>query len=203
MKKKILTILLVLLPLISIILVVVYRLTAEPSNIEVIDSLKNIQMYKADVEYIIKNSRGVERETTTHYYSTQYGRRIDFGEDRSKIYLDDKIIVKDNISEKTYEVEEEVDVFHSIAFLDILLSSPITSNEIKLGKEEWGETEYIQIDCDLFLSNDHLDSVKIFIDKNNKTPIGAIVYDKEGIEKVRIVYKNFEKLKEIEEGLFS
>ena len=203
MKKKILTILLVLLPLISIILVVVYRLTAEPSNIEVIDSLKNIQMYKADVEYIIKNSRGVERETTTHYYSTQYGRRIDFGEDRSKVYLDDKIIVKDNISEKTYEVEEEVDVFHSIAFLDILLSSPITSNEIKLGKEEWGETEYIQIDCDLFLSNDHLDSVKIFIDKNNKTPIGAIVYDKEGIEKVRIVYKNFEKLKEIEEGLFS
>lgn len=203
MKKKILTILLVLLPLISIILVVVYRLTAEPSNIEVIDSLKNIQMYKADVEYIIKNSRGVERETTTHYYSTQYGRRIDFGEDRSKIYLDDKIIVKDNISEKTYEVEEEVDVFHSIAFLDILLSSPITSNEIKLGKEEWGETEYIQIDCDLLLINDHLDSVKIFIDKNNKTPIGAIVYDKESIEKVRIVYKNFEKLKEIEEGLFS
>lgn len=203
MKKKILTILLVLLPLISIILVVVYRLTAEPSNIEVIDSLKNIQMYKADVEYIIKNSRGVERETTTHYYSTQYGRRIDFGEDRSKIYLDDKIIVKDNISEKTYEVEEEVDVFHSIAFLDILLLSPITSNEIKVGKEEWGETEYIEIDCDLLLSNDHLDSVKIFIDKNSKTPIGAIVYDKESIEKVRIVYKNFEKLKEIEEGLFS
>ena len=87
-------------------------------------------------------------------------------------------------------------------FLDILLSSPITSDEIKVGQEEWGDTEYIQIDCDLILSNDHLNTAKVFIDKNNKTPIGAIIFDKEGKERVRIVYTNFEEVKEIEEGLF-
>lgn len=202
MKKKILTLVLFLLPLASIILVVIYRMTAEPSNNKVIDSLRNIEMYKSDVDYIIKNSRGTEKESTTQYYSSQKGKRIDFEEDRSKIYLEDKIIIKDNISNKTYEVEEKIDYFHKIAFLDVLLSSPITSEEIKVGQEEWGDTEYIQIDCDLILTNDHLNTAKIFIDKNNKTPIGVIVYDKEGKERVRIVYTNFEKLKEIEEGLF-
>ena len=202
MKKKILTLVLFLLPLVSIILVVIYRMTAEPSSNKVIDSLRNIEMYKSDVDYIIKNSRGNEKESTTQYYSSDKGKRIDFGEDRIKIYLEDKIIVKDNISNKTYEVEEEIDYFHKIAFLDILLSSPITSDEIKVGQEEWGDTEYIQIDCDLILSNDHLNTAKVFIDKNNKTPIGAIIFDKEGKERVRIVYTNFEELKEIEEGLF-
>lgn len=202
MKKKILTLVLFLLPLISIVLVVIYRLTAEPSSNKVIDYLKHIEMYKTDVEYVIKNSRGIEKESTTQYYSSLKGKRIDFGEDRSKIYLDDKILIKDNISKKTYEVENDIDVFHSIAFLDILLESPITSDEIKVGQEEWGETEYIQINCDLLLSNDHLNTVDIFIDKNNKIPIGAIIYDKENNESVRIVYTNFEKLKEIEEELF-
>lgn len=202
MKKKILTLVLFLLPLITISLVVIYRLTSEPSASEVINSLKNIEMYKTEVEYVIKNARGIEKEITTQYFSSLKGKRIDFGEDRSKIYLDGKIIIKDNISNKTYEVEEYIDNFHSLAFLDILLESPITSSEIKLGQEEWGDLEYIQIDCDLTLDNDHLNGVKIFIDKNNQIPIGAIIYDKQRNERVRIVYKNFEKLKEIDEILF-
>ena len=56
MKKKILTLVLFLLPLVSILLVVIYRMTAEPSSDKVIDSLRNIEMYKSDVDYIIKNS---------------------------------------------------------------------------------------------------------------------------------------------------
>ena len=84
MKKKILTLVLFLLPLVSIILVVIYRMTAEPSSNKVIDSLRNIEMYKSDVDYIIKNSRGTEKESTTQYYSSDKGKRIDFGEDRIK-----------------------------------------------------------------------------------------------------------------------
>ena len=82
-----------------------------------------------------------------------------------------------------------------------LLSYPIEEGSIKEGQEEWGEKIYIELNLELFLENDHLDKAKVFIDKKEKTPIGAIIYDKEGNDRLRIIYKNFEKLKEIDNDL--
>ena len=193
MKKKLLLILMVCIHFISIILVILFRATAEPTNEEIIKSLKEIKCYSTRVEYIIKNTRGEEREETTQYYSKDIGGRIDFGEDRSKIYKDNKVIVKDGISNKEYTMENDMDEIHSLAFLNKLLSYPIDENGIKEGQEEWGDTAYIEFTCEVFLKNDHLDKVKIFIDKQEKTPIGAIIYDKDGKDRIRIVYRDFEK----------
>lgn len=201
MKKKLLLILMVCIPIISIILVILFRATAEPTNEEIIKSLKEIKCYSTRVEYIIKNTRGEEREETTQYYSKDIGGRIDFGEDRSKIYKDNKVIVKDGISNKEYTMENDMDEIHSLAFLNKLLSYPIDENGIKEGQEEWGDTAYIEFTCEVFLKNDHLDKVKIFIDKQEKTPIGAIIYDKDGKDRIRIVYRDFEKLKQLDSGL--
>ncbi|WP_291650617.1 germination lipoprotein GerS-related protein [Clostridium sp.] len=201
MKKKLLLILMVCIPFISIILIILFRATAEPTNEEIIKSLKEIKSYTTKVEYIIKNTRGEEREETTQYYSKDIGGRIDFGEDRSKIYKDNKVIVKDGISNKEYTMEEDMDEIHSLAFLNKLLSYPIDENGFKEGQEEWGDTAYIEFTCEIFLKNDHLDKVKIFIDKEEKTPIGAIIYDKDGKDRVRIVYRDFEKLKQLDSGL--
>ncbi|GAA0109318.1 germination lipoprotein GerS-related protein [Clostridium tertium] len=201
MKKKLLLILMVCIPFISIILVILFRATAEPTNEEIIKSLKEIKCYSTRVEYIIKNTRGEEREETTQYYSKDIGGRIDFGEDRSKIYKDNKVIVKDGISNKEYTMENDMDEIHSLAFLNKLLSYPIDENGIKEGQEEWGDTAYIEFTCEVFLKNDHLDKVKIFIDKQEKTPIGAIIYDKDGKDRIRIVYRDFEKLKQLDSGL--
>ena len=201
MKKKLLLILMVCIPFISIILVILFRATAETTNEEIIKSLKEIKCYSTRVEYIIKNTRGEEREETTQYYSKDIGGRIDFGEDRSKIYKDNKVIVKDGISNKEYTMENDMDEIHSLAFLNKLLSYPIDENGIKEGQEEWGDTAYIEFTCEVFLKNDHLDKVKIFIDKQEKTPIGAIIYDKDGKDRIRIVYRDFEKLKQLDSGL--
>ena len=201
MKKKLLLILMVCIPFISIILVILFRATAEPTNEEIIKSLKEIKCYSTRVEYIIKNTRGEDREETTQYYSKDIGGRIDFGEDRSKIYKDNKLIVKDGISNKEYTMENDMDEIHSLAFLNKLLSYPIDENGIKEGQEEWGDTAYIEFTCEVFLKNDHLDKVKIFIDKQEKTPIGAIIYDKDGKDRIRIVYRDFEKLKQLDSGL--
>ncbi|MDB1949040.1 germination lipoprotein GerS-related protein [Clostridium tertium] len=201
MKKKLLLILMVCIPFISIILVILFRATADPTNEEIIKSLKEIKCYSTRVEYIIKNTRGEEREETTQYYSKDIGGRIDFGEDRSKIYKDNKVIVKDGISNKEYTMENDMDEIHSLAFLNKLLSYPIDENGIKEGQEEWGDTAYIEFTCEVFLKNDHLDKVKIFIDKQEKTPIGAIIYDKDGKDRIRIVYRDFEKLKQLDSGL--
>lgn len=201
MKKKLLLILMVCIPFISIILVILFRATAEPTNEEIIKSLKEINSYSTGVEYIIKNTRGEEREETTQYYLKDIGGRIDFGEDRSKLYKDNKIIIKDGISNKEYSMEDDMDEIHSLAFLNKLLSYPIDESGIKEGQEEWGDTEYIEFTCEMFLKNDHLDKVRIFINKQEKTPIGAIIYDKDGKDRIRIIYRDFEKLKQLDSGL--
>lgn len=203
MKKKLLKIFLVSIPIIVIALIVFFRLTAEPSNEEIIMGLRNIKNYTTKVDYLIVNSRGEETEETIHYFSKDFGSRIDFGEERIKIYKGDKILIKDNISNNEYEIDKDMDRFHPIAFMDRLLENPIIDGEIKEGQEEWGEREYIEFTSELFLNNEHLDKIKIFIDKNEEIPIGAIIYDEDGNDKVRIVYKEFKKLKEQEGNLFN
>lgn len=201
MKKKVLITLLLCIPFISIVLAIIFRLAAVSTNEEVISQLRWTKCYKTNVEYIAKNSRGEEKEETTQYYSEDKGARIDFGQDRIKFYKDGNISVKDNISNKEYNVDAELDALHSLAFMKNLLSYPIEEGSIKEGQEEWGEKIYIELSLELFLENDHLDKAKVFIDKKKKTPIGAIIYDKEGNDRLRIIYKNFEKLQEIDNDL--
>ena len=201
MKKKLLLMLLVAIPIILITLVIVLRMTAEPNNDEIIKSLKEIKAYKTEIEFVIKNSRDEERQEAIQYYKKDVGGKIEFGEDRSKIYKDGMILVKDNISNKEYSINDSINDLYSLSFLNKLLSYPINNKGIQDGQEEWGETEYIVFTSELFLKNDNLDKVKIFIDKQKKITIGAIIYDKKDNDRVRIVYRNFEKLKEIDEEL--
>lgn len=203
MKKKLLLILLVSIPIILITLVIIFRATAEPTNEEIIKSLRDIKGYKTDVEFLVKNSRDEERQTTIQYYKKDVGGKIDFGQDRSKIYKDGMVLVKDNVSNKEYTIEKNMNDIYSISFLNNLLSYPINNEGIKEGQEEWGDTEYIVFTSELFLKNDNLDKVRVFIDKQKKVPIGAIVYDKNNQDRVRIVYENFEKLKELDEELLN
>jgi len=201
MKKKLLLGLLVSIPIILIVLVIIFRVTAEPTNEEIIESLKGIKAYKTEVEFIVKNSRDEERQDTIQYYKKDIGGRIDFGTDRTKIYKDGSILVKDNIANKEYTMEESMDELYSLSFVDKLLSYPIDNEGINEGQEDWGDTEYIVFTSELFIKNDSLNKIKIFIDKQEKAPIGAIIYDKENKDRVRIVYRNFEKLKDLDEGL--
>lgn len=201
MKKKLLLIFLVSIPIILITLVVLFRMTAEPTNEEIIKSLKDIKAYKTEVEFLIKNSRDEERQNSIQYYKKYVGGKIDFGEDRTKIYKDNMVLVKDNVANKEYIIENNMNDLYSISFLNKLLYYPINNEGLQEGQEEWGDTEYIVFTSELFLKNDNLDKVKVFIDKQNKIPIGAIIYDKNNKDRVRIVYRNFEKLKELDEEL--
>lgn len=201
MKKKILLTLLLCVPFISIILVIIFRLTAEPSNEAIIQKLRDTPYYTTRVEYTVKNTRGEESEETVLYYSKDKGSRIDFGQDRVKIYKDGNVTVKDNISNKEYTMEEDMDKLHTIALMTNLLSFPIEEGSIEEGQEEWGDTQYIVFTSELFFENDHLDKIKVYVDKNEKVPLGAVIYDKDGKDRVRVIYKDFEKLKEMDDSI--
>lgn len=199
MKRKLLLGFLVSIPVILIVIVIILRLTAQPTNEELIERLKGIKAYTTDVEFVIMNSRDEERQETKQYYIKDVGGRIDFGEERTKIYKDDRILVKDNISDKEFYMEDEMDDLYSLSFLNNLLSYPIDSEGIKEGQEEWGDTEYIEFTSELFLNNHNLNKAKVFIDKNQRVPIGVIIFDRNNNDRVRIVYKNFEKLKQLDQ----
>ncbi|WP_370774375.1 germination lipoprotein GerS-related protein [Clostridium sp.] len=203
MKKKIIITLLLIIPFISIFLVVIFRGIISPNNEEIIRELKNIKCYETKVEYIVKNSKGEEREDTVQYYSKDKGVRVEFKNDKIKLYKEDGIHVKDNSSTGEYVIESDMDILHSMAFMNKILSYPLKSDSIKEGQEEWGDTIYIQVDTELFLNNEHFNSARIFINKKTKTPIGIVIYDKDGNDSVRIIYEDFKIVKEIDENLFN
>lgn len=173
-----------------------------PSNEDIIRELKNIKFYETKVEYIIKNNKGEESEETLQYYSKNEGVRVEFKDDKIKIYKADGIHIKDNKNNSDYLIENDMDILHSIAFMNKILSYPLKSDSIKEGQEEWGEKIYIQVDTELFLNNSHFNTARIFIDKKTKTPIGIIVYDKNGNDSIRVIYEDFKVVKEIDEDLF-
>lgn len=201
MKKKIIISLLLIIPFISILLVVIFRGMFMPNNEEIIRELKNIKCYDTKVEYIIKNSKGEEREETVQYYSKDEGVRVEFKDDKVKIYKADGIHVKDEESNSEYVIERDMDILHSMAFMNKILSYPLKSDSIEEGQEEWGDKIYIQVDTELFLNNEHFNTARIFINKKTKTPIGIIIYDKDGNDSVRIIYDDFRVVKEIDGDL--
>lgn len=203
MKKKIIISLLLIIPFISILLVVIFRGIFMPSNEEIIRELKNIKCYETKVEYIIKNSKGEEREETVQYYFKDEGVRVEFEDDKVKIYKSDGIHIKDYKNNSEYLIESDMDILHSIAFMNKILSYPLKSDSIKEAQEEWGDKIYIQVDTELFLNNEHFNTARIFIDKKTRTPIGIIVYDKNGDSSIRIIYEDFKVTKEINEDLFN
>lgn len=203
MKKKIIITLLLIIPFISIFLVVIFRGILSPDNEEIIRDLKNIKCYETKVEYIVKNSRGEERESTVQYYSKEEGVRVEFDDDKVKLYKSDGIHVRDNSSTGEYVIESDMDILHSMAFMNKILSYPLKSDSIKEGQEEWGDKIYIQVDTELFLNNEHFNSARIFINKKTKTPIGIVIYDKDGNDSVRIIYEDFKIVKEVDDDLFN
>lgn len=203
MKKKIIILLLLIVPFISIFFVIIFRANFLPNNKDIIRDLKNIKCYETKVKYIVKNSKGEEREDTNQYYSSNYGVRVEFEDKKIKIYKNNNIYVRDALDDNEYVLSDDMDIVHSLAFMNKILSYPLKIDSIKEGQEEWGESIYIQVDTELFLENEYFDTARIFINKKTKVPIGIIVYDKDGNDSLRIIYDDFKVVKMIDEGMFS
>ena len=110
MKKKIIISLLLIIPFISIVLVIIFRAKFLPNNEDIIRELKNIKCYETKVEYIIKNTKGEEREDTIQYYSSEDGVRIEFEDEKVKVYKEDGIHVKDSSDSNEYVIDEGMDI---------------------------------------------------------------------------------------------
>lgn len=196
--KKILFLMILLIPFISILLIIMFRHTYAPTNEEIIESIKSIKSYTVEAEYTIKNSKGEYKQETKMYYCKDVGMRIEFDGDRVKIYKDGYINMKDKNDE--YELNESIDIVYPLSFYNNLLNNPIES--IEENEQEWGDTKYLEILVNLPGNNKHLSKAKVYVDKENKKPLVSKIYDNNGKECITIVYKNFEEVKEIDKKLF-
>lgn len=197
-ERKVLLLLLLLIPFISIIAIIGFRHNYAPTNEEIIEYIKKSKAYTSKAEYKIKNSKGEYKEDTNIYYCKDVGMRIEFGQDRIKIYKDGYISMQDKGGK--YELEKDFDSLYPLSFVSNLLCGDI--EEINEGAEEWGDIQYLEIKVNLSNINDHMTSAKIYINKEDKTPIVTKIYDKDGKSRVDIVYKEFNYLKEIDKNLF-
>lgn len=197
-ERKILILFLLLIPFISILAIIMFRHNYAPTNEEIIECVKTSKAYTSKAEYVIKNSKEEYKEDTSIYYCKDVGMRIEFGEDRVKIYKDGYISMQDKRDK--YELEKDFDALYPLAFVNNLLNGEI--KEVNEGSEEWGDTKYLEVEVNLSNINDHMTSAKVYINKEDKKPILTRIYDKNGKSRVDILYKEFNYLKEIDKNLF-
>lgn len=189
---------LITIPIILISVIVFFRHNYIPTNEEVIEKVKNTNCYSCNVEYIIKNSKNTYDESVKLIYDKNLGIRIEFDNYRVKIYKDGYISVTDNGNE--YELEKNTDVVYPLACISNILSNDVES--ITEGKEEWGDKTYIKLRVNLSFPNKHLSYAYIFIDKEEQIPVLTQIYDVNDEERIKIVYKDFKRLKEVDKSLF-
>lgn len=190
-KKKILILLLMIIPFISIILVISFRHIAAPTNEEILEYVKNMKKYDTIAEYTITNNRGTYNEKTKILFCDDHGIRIDFGEKVTKFYYEDKVIMVYNQKKEKYEIKRDLDNFYPLGVMSEIFKNPVV--EVSEGQEEWGDLKYLKVDFDLITNNNHLDKATLYIDKSKKEPLLIKIFDNEGSERVKIEYREFNK----------
>lgn len=198
-NKWIKIVLMLLIPFVAIILIIVFRNRFMPTNEEIIKSVVLDSGYKTLAEVNVYNDLQEHRECVNLYYKRDVGHRIDFNNiNISKIYTKDKIKVKEK--EYIYSVDKEQNDVYSFLFIEELLKKDIDSIQEK--NEEWGDTKYLEIMINVDNDNSNFDKAKAYINKKTKMPIVTKIYDKEGKERIIIVYKKFSYSNKIDSKQF-
>ena len=201
-NKIIITSMLVSIPIFIIFLVVMCRHVVIPSNVDIINELRNTKCYSSKVEYVFKNSKSQFEESTMQYYSFDKGLRIEFkdGYEGVKVYKGEEIKVEGNQDEE-YILDKDIDIIYPLAFIENILSNP-QSGEIKEVKAEWGQGTYLQVDMKYNSKNKHLNKAEFYVDKDKKVPVLLKILDDNNNERVIITYKDFKKEKSLNDNLF-
>jgi len=201
-NKILITSILVSIPIFIILLIVMFRHVITPSNVDIINELKNTKCYSSKVEYVFKNSKSQFEESTMQYYSFDRGARIEFkdGYDSVKVYKGGEIKVEGN-QEGNYILDKDIDIIYPLAFIENILSN-LQDGEIKEVKAEWGQGVYLQVDVEYNNKNKHLNKAEFYIDKNKRVPVLLKILDDSNKERVIITYEDFKKEKSLSDDLF-
>ena len=193
-KRKI--VILSVIPLVAIVLIVIFRYEFFPSNEEILNSIKNSKGYVTDVEYTITNTKYKYTEEATINYTKGINTKIQFNNNIEKTYNEDGTMTI-NHNGYEYSTNSNNDIIYSLAIVNKIINSDddpkaIANREsLTEEKDEWGEKEYLVLKYFMDSNNRNINSMILYIDKKDKVPVIAKLYDNENKERASIVYKSF------------
>lgn len=187
----------VIVPLISIALIIIFRYKFFPTNDEIIAYLRDSKGYISNVEYTIINDKGEYKEEAIISYNNEHNTKISFQNDITKIYNDDgSIRVEDRGYE--YSTSSKNDTIYSLAIINNILQENDDNNYFDLSikdiyeeTDEWGDKKYIVMNFDINEGNKHISTMDFYIEKKERIPVMIKIYDDNNAEKAKIVYKCF------------
>lgn len=191
-KIKILVVALAIIPLVMMMVLIIAKGNYTLTNEQIIEKIKTTDNYSEKINITFKNQIKEYEEDAGIFSDKDGGLRIDFGGDRTKIYKDGHIFVKDNRDQ--YEIDENFDIVYPLTFMKNILENDITS--IEEGHEDWGDIEYIKVDLKLNESNNHIDRATVYLNKKNCRPIVTRIYSKNNDESITIKYLEFKPLEQ-------
>lgn len=189
-KIKILVVALVIIPLGMMMVLIIVKGKYTLTNEQIIEKIRETDNYSQKINITFKNQIKEYEEDAEIFSDKDGGLKIDLGGDRTKIYKDGHIFVKDNRDQ--YEIDENFDIVYPLTFMENILENNITS--IEEGHEEWANTEYIKVNLKINKNNNHIDRATVYLDKKNCRPIVTRIYSKNNDESITIKYLEFKKL---------
>jgi outer membrane lipoprotein-sorting protein len=197
---KTLTLLLILLSITSILGTGCRKRVKAPE--EILNSLKEIRTYTANVNIILKNDKQVLKYECRQFFDKSLGYRLEVGSDRVQIHKDRKIFVDDKKNGSKYVLEDDFDKIYSLSFIGKYIGFLYTNKDIKYSsKDEEGRSFQI-IEVILPGDNRNLYKADLYIDKKSCAPEKIIVYDNKSNEKVLIEYSAFVPNEQVNSELF-
>lgn len=161
------------------------------SDKDIVEYLKNIQSYTSDGEIIVKNDRQEIKYNIKQVYDQKMGYKLDINDERSNIYIAEKIYVFDKIANKKYKVGNEFDEFLYMTFINEYVKMLYTNPEIKCKKMDMDNRVYYQLELDIPKINKNMSKAFLYIDMETLLPWKMLIYTDKNEEAVIVNYKNF------------
>ena len=171
------------------------------------DYIKSLKNYISDVKITFKNDRGEGSFYLKQYSNVDSIYRMDLEGDRSYIYKDDKIHVKDIKNTTEYSVDEKFDEVYKYCFLNEYIKLIYSMDEVIYFKESIyeGENEKVIYGARVNIPTNNL-NIKyaiLYLDGEKHIPIKLEIFDSKNNERVLIEYITFEILQEIDNNVFN
>lgn len=161
---------------------------------EAFNYIKSLKNYVADIRVTFSNKRNEESLFLKQYSSEDNNYRLDLENERTYIYKDDKIHVKDLKNNAEYFLEEEFDEIYKYCFLNEYIKLIYSMDEVIYfdKKLETGEVEHYAAKVNLPTNNLNMNYAILYIDANKYIPLKLEIYDVKENKRVLIEYLTFE-----------
>lgn len=174
------------------------------SSEQAFDYIKSIKNYESNIKVTFLNDKSSESIFLKQYVSSDYGYRLDLENERSYLYKNDKIHVKDIKNNREYFVDENFDEIYRYCFLNEYIKLIYSMDEVDYFKQltDNGERILFASRVNLPTNNLNISYSILYLNEDSYLPFKFEIFDNKGHQRVLIEYLTFDVLEKIDPTLF-